>query len=85
MQTPTDRTAALARAAAGEILGPMDIAAIFDIGRSRFHALNRAGAFECFKLRPAIGPRCFSGAKVHRYIQGERLEEPVFGRKRRAS
>lgn len=85
MQVPSDREEALARAARGELLGPMDIAAIWRIGRSRFNALNQQGVFEVFKVRPAIGPRCFSGARVHRYIQGERLEEPTFGRKRRAS
>jgi hypothetical protein len=85
MQVPSDRTEALARAARGELLGPMDIAAIWAIGRSRFNLLNQQGAFDLFKVKPAIGPRCFSGVKVHRYVQGESLEEPptVFGRNRR--
>lgn len=83
-QFPSDRAEVLARAAAGELLGPTDIAAIWRIGRSRFTLLNRRGAFDSFKVRPAIGPRCFSGVKVHRYLSGEAVYEPTFGRKRRA-
>jgi hypothetical protein len=83
MRGPTNRTDALARAAAGELLAPMDIAAIFYIGRSRFGLLNQQGAFDFLKVKPAIGPRCFSGHKVHRYLLGELVEEPIFGRKAR--
>ncbi len=84
MQTPSDREDVLARAARGELLGPMDIAAIWSIGPSRFNALNQQGKFDRFKVTHAIGPRCFSGAKLHRYLQGEVIDdEPVFGRKRR--
>lgn len=79
--TRPDRAAALARAAAGELLGPTDIAAIWSIGKSRFYQLLAEGEFDIFKVTPAIGPRCFSGVKVHRYIQGEPLERPLFGRK----
>lgn len=75
------RAEALARAAAGELLGPQDIAAIWRIGRSRFHVLNRRGDFDVFKVKPAIGPRCFSGARVHRYLQAEPPDAPIFGRK----
>jgi hypothetical protein len=79
----TDLTrAALAKAAAGELLGPTEMAAIFGIGASRFGQLNRAGAFDAFKVRPAIGPRCYSGVLVHRYVSGEAVYEPTFGRKR---
>jgi len=77
----TDRAEVLARAAAGELLGPRDIAALCGIGHSRFAVLNAQGAFDFLKVSPAIGPRCFSGFKVHRYVQGEPLDRPVFGRK----
>jgi hypothetical protein len=64
----------------------MDIAAIWRIGRSRFNALNQQGRFDFLKVKPAIGPRCFSGAKVHRHLQGELIDAPIFGRNtRRAS
>jgi len=75
------RSVALARAAAGELLGPRDIAAIWGFGHSRFAVLNAQGAFDFLKVSPAIGPRCFSGVKVTRYLAGEPLERPVFGRK----
>jgi hypothetical protein len=80
----SDRVDALARAAAGELLGPTDIAALWHISKSRFYQLERAGVFDLFKVTPAIGRHCFSGARVHRHLQGEVLE-PVFGRRRRAS
>lgn len=83
MQTPSDREDAIVRASKGELLGPMDMAAIFGVGRSRFNLLNQQGAYDFLKVRPAIGPRCFSGAKVHRYLQGELVDEPLFGRKAR--
>jgi hypothetical protein len=75
------RIDALERAAAGELLGPRDIAAIWGFGHSRFAVLNGQGAFDFLKVSPAIGPRCFSGVKVTRYLAGEPLERPVFGRK----
>jgi hypothetical protein len=74
-------SAAIARAAAGELLGPTDMAAIWRIHKSRFSVLNRAGMFDAFKVKPAIGPKCFSGVLVHRYLQGEPVYEPTFGRK----
>lgn len=73
---------AIALAATGTLLGPTEMAAIFRIRHSRFHVLDRAGAFDQFKVRPAIGPKCFSGGRVTRYLAGESLLEPVFGRKR---
>jgi hypothetical protein len=84
MQTPSNREEALARAQAGELLGPMDVAALVGKGPSRFNALNQQGKYDFLKVKPAIGPRCFSGAKVYRYVQGElEVEEPIFGRKAR--
>ncbi len=73
---------AIARAKAGELLGPTEVAAIFRIGHSRFHTLDRSGAFDHFKVRPAIGPKCFSGALLARYLAGEPLYVPTFGAKR---
>jgi hypothetical protein len=90
-QTPSDRTDALARAAKGELLNLMDLAAILHLGRSRAHLLHQRGAFDVFKATPRIGTYCFSGMKVYRYVQGEAIEPvPVaatmpFGRKRRVS
>jgi hypothetical protein len=73
---------ALARAKAGELLGPTELAAILQIKKSRFHVLAKTGAFDHLKVRPAIGPRCYSGVLVTRWLQGEPVYEPTFGRKR---
>ncbi len=73
---------AMARAQAGELLGPRDMAAIFHIGYSRFNALDKQHAWDQFKVRPALGPRCYSGILVSKYLAGEPLYTPAFGRKR---
>jgi hypothetical protein len=80
--TSAEARAALAMAAAGELLGASDLAAIFRLGPSRFHQLAKRGAFDLFKTHPPIGPRCYSGVLVHRYVSGETVYEPSFGRKR---
>lgn len=64
---------AIARAAAGELLGPSDIQAIWRIGRSQFHRLNQQKAFDQFRVHPAVGPKCFSGYLITRYLAGESL------------
>ena len=76
------RGEAVARAAAGEPLGPCEMAAIYRLCTSTFSVLNTKGFFDHLKLRPAIGRRCFSGVLVHRHISGEAVYEPTFGRKR---
>jgi hypothetical protein len=75
---------AMARAAAGELLGPRDMAAIFKIKYSRFNALDKQHAWDQFKVRPAVGPRCYSGYLVSRYLKGEAVYAPTFGKKRHA-
>lgn len=71
----------LALAAAGGLLGPVDIQIIFGIKHSRFAVLNKAGAFDFLKVSPAVGPKCFSGVKVMRYLAAEPVYAPSFGRK----
>ena len=66
--------AAIARAAAGELLGPADIQAIWRIGRTQFHRLNRLHAFDAFRVHPAVGWKCFSGTLITRYLAGEALD-----------
>jgi hypothetical protein len=75
---------AMARAAAGELLGPRDMAAIFKIKYSRFNALDKQHAWDQFKVRPALGPKQYSGVLVTKYLAGEPLYAPTFGRKRAA-
>jgi hypothetical protein len=76
-------TAALARAVAGELLGPTELAAILRLRHAQFHKLAKAGAFEHFKVRPVITPKCYSGVLITRWLAGEPVYEPTFGRKRR--
>lgn len=75
-------TAAIARARAGELLGPAEVAAIFGISRSGYTRFNRLHYFDQFKTRPAIGRRCYSGVLLTRYLDGDPLYVPTFGRKR---
>lgn len=78
------RQLAVDRARTGAIIGPSDMAAIFGYSASRFYELNRLGSFDAFKCTPAIGPRCFSGALVTRYLAGDPIFEATFGKKRMA-
>lgn len=64
------------------LCGGKEVAALWGITPSRFHKLNRRGAYNRFKVTPAIGPRCFSGVLLGRYLSGEPLILPTFGRKR---
>lgn len=77
-----DAAEARARAAAGDLLGPAEFAAILRIGRSQFRRREQAGAFEAFKVRIKLGPKQYSGVLVTRYLAGEALYVPTFGRKR---
>ncbi len=77
-----DPADALARARAGELLTAADVAAIWHLSRDGFSWQNKRGAFDQFKVRPAIGRRIYSGVLVVRYLNGEPLYEPSFGRKR---
>jgi hypothetical protein len=61
--------------------GPDVIMRLFQIGKSRFHKLNQQHAFDFLKVKPAVTPRCFSGALIADYVAGD-LVGRVFGRKR---
>jgi hypothetical protein len=74
---------AIDRAKAGELLSGKELAAIFRVKHAQFHNLMKAGAFDQFLVKPAIGNKCYSGVKVYRYLCGDPVYEPTFGRKRR--
>jgi hypothetical protein len=76
------RQAALARVERGELLTPDEMAAIFRMSRPTFNTHLGAGAFDQFRARPQIGRPLFSGVIVRKYLAGEPLYEPTFGRKR---
>lgn len=82
MTKPSPIEDAMARVKAGELLGPGDMAAIFKIKYSRFNALDKQHAWDQFKVRPALGPKCYSGQLVAKYLAGEPLYVSTFGRKR---
>jgi len=75
---------ALARAAAGELLGPADLRVILGVGPTQFYARKKRGEFDRFLVRNPIGARCYSGTLVHRYVTGEPVYEPTFGARRGA-
>jgi hypothetical protein len=74
---------AIDRAQAGELLSGSELAAIFRIKHAQFHNLMKAGQFDQFLVKPAVGNKCYSGVKVYRYLCGDPVYEPTFGRKRR--
>jgi hypothetical protein len=78
-----DTRDAIERAKAGEPLSGKQLSAIFRVKHSQFHNLVKAGAFDLFLLKPAIGLYCYSGVKVYRYLCDDPVYEPTFGRKRR--
>ena len=83
---PPDRpgpTSAIDRARAGELLDAHDLQTIFGIKKTKFYALRRMDAFECFRVHPPIGAKCFSGRLVARYLDGEPIDVPQVLRRRR--
>lgn len=64
------------------LCGPREMQRLWSITASQFHRHNRKGSYDRFKVVPAIGPRCFSGILIGRYLSGEPLHIPVFGRRR---
>jgi hypothetical protein len=75
---------ALARAAAGELLGPDDLIALFQISTATYYRRRARGDFKHLMVRPPLGAHCYSGTLVHRYLRGEPVYEPTFGAKRGA-
>jgi hypothetical protein len=74
--------AALARAQAGELLGPVDMMAIFHLSSSAYYRHKARGDFNHLMVRGhAVGTHCYSGVLVHRYVSGEAVYEPTFGRR----
>lgn len=68
---------AIARAAAGELLGPADMQAIWKISPTHFRRLKRLRLFDSFLVHPPIGVKCYSGILVTRYLAGELIDTPA--------
>lgn len=78
------RAAAIALAKTGALLGPTDLGAIFGLTYSGFYKNAKRGLYDVFKVNPPLSQRCYSGVLVTRYLQGEPLYVPTFGRRKRA-
>jgi hypothetical protein len=78
------RLATLARVQHGEALDSAELALILRMSRSTFARHLAAGAFDKFRLAPQIGRPLFSGVLVARYLAGDPLYVPTFGRRRGA-
>lgn len=74
------RELAIRLAATGAPLSGKELAVIFRLGVSQFHRRERRGEFDFLKLVPAIGPKHYSGVKVTRYLNGQPVYQPSFGR-----
>lgn len=65
------------------LCGPTEIQRLWGISKGRFYALDKERAFDCLMVQPAIGPTRFSGVLIGRYLSGEPLYVPSFGRKQK--
>lgn len=63
--------------------GPDVVMRLFQIQKSRFHALDAQGAFDFLKVTPSVNAKRFSGALIAQYVSGD-LVGRTFGRRRRA-
>jgi hypothetical protein len=79
-----ERQAALERVDRGELLTADELAAIFRMARRTFNTHLATGEWDRFRVTPQIGRPLFSGVLVRKYLAGEPLYEPTFGRKRGA-
>ena len=85
--TLTDRAAAVQLARTGALLGPTEMGLIFGVGYSAFYKNQKRGLYDDFKTTPPLGPRCYSGTLVARFLDGEDIARAPrsFGRGSRSS
>ena len=67
------------------LIGADVMASVFGIGVSAFYKNAKRGLYDVFKVNPALGPKCYSGILLARYLKGEPLYVPTFGAKRKKS
>jgi hypothetical protein len=67
-----------------KLIGVPELAAVWRLSASQIHRHVKRGNFDF--LRPtdgiAVGPKKFSGIRLARYLKGEPLYVPSFGRRR---
>jgi len=66
------------------LIGADVMAHVFQIGVSQFYKNEQRGLYDIFKVDPPLGPKRFSGIKLARYVKGEPLYIPTFGRRKHA-
>jgi hypothetical protein len=66
------------------LLSAREFAALLGIGVSAFYKNAKRGLYDDFKVSPVIGPRCYSGVLITRWLAGEPLYVPTFGKRTRA-
>lgn len=65
------------------LVGAEIMAQVFNIGLSAFYKNAKRGLYDVFKVKPALGPQCYSGILLARWLKGESLYLPTFGAKRK--
>lgn len=48
-----------------------DLMRLFELKKSQFYALVAAGRFDRFELKPQIGTKAWSGARLQAYFEGQ--------------
>lgn len=76
------REAAIALARSGAPLNAHDLMAILQISAPTFYYHRKRGRYDKLKVKAPMGPREFSGVLVSKWLDGEVVFEPSFGRKR---
>jgi hypothetical protein len=64
------------------VLSAEELALLLRIGRSHFYKQAKRGVFDFLQVKPVIGPKSYSGVLVSRWLKGESVYAPSFGRKR---
>jgi hypothetical protein len=77
------RETAIRVARTGAPLAAVELAAIVGIKPATFYANAKRGLYDVFKVNPPLGHRCYSGVLVCRWLDGEPLYVPTFGRRKR--
>lgn len=66
------------------LVGADVLAQLWSVSVSQIYRRIARNEFDVFRVRPAIGPKCFSGVLIARYIKGEPLYVPTFAVRKRA-
>lgn len=67
------------------LVGVDVLAEVFGIGESAVYKNIKLGKYEEFAVDPPCGPKRWSGILLARYVKGEPLYVPTFGRKKRSA